>query len=45
MAAEEVPKEVPLKTFKTKCENLEVLEEYWEKLEDDYRSKWGKKGV
>jgi hypothetical protein len=31
MAAEEVP----LKTFKPKCENLEVLEEYGEKLEDD----------
>ena len=32
MAGKKVPKEVPLKVFKRKCPNLEVLDEYLEEF-------------
>ena len=40
----ELPEEFPLKTFKPKCKNLEVLEEHGEKLEEDYWGKWERRG-
>jgi hypothetical protein len=42
-ASKELPEEVPMKIFKPKCENLEILEEYGEEMSDSYWDKWEKR--
>ena len=43
MARMAIPEEVHLKTFKPKCSNLEILEEYGEVVDDAYWNREGKR--
>ena len=43
MARRDIPEEVPFKTFKPKCSNLEIMEEYGEVLDDAYWDWWEKR--
>ena len=43
MARRDIHEEVPLKIFKPKCSNLEILEEYGEVVDDAYWNRGGKR--